>query len=144
MTAILLPCLIYSHPLFGGQVGPEDFNSFQVPVNICKLQEFAKVTTTPEITDVGIVSQKSDFREKSISKDSGGFVKFGNTVNFEGISIPNPSAKEYTNDSKPSSDKCYFIGTKVQFWTALVLGFIDGALIAIALLHVIFYLKFHT
>ncbi len=93
ITAILLPCLIYASLLFGGQVGIEDLEGFQMPVNVGKMQDFTKIVAASEVPDVSIMSQKGDFRQKSVSKDGGGFVEFGDTVKPEGIFIPNPSTK---------------------------------------------------
>lgn len=144
MVAILLPYLFYGLSLLGRQIGPEDFKGFQMPVNVGKMQEFAKIVAASEVPDVSIMSQKSDFGQKSISEDDGGFVERGDTVKFEGISIPNPGAKEHTNDCKTARNECYFVGTKVQFWIALISGGIFGLVVGKVIIQVFFYLKFFT
>jgi hypothetical protein len=91
-----------------------------------------------------VIFQEQDRPQEGILELGGGFIEFSDIVNLESISVANPSPNKCSNDSKTASNKCYFIGTKVQFWTALGLGFVGGVLIATVLIHVIFYLKSHT
>lgn len=144
MVAILLPFFINIYPLFGGQVISENLKSFQVAMDIPVEQNFTKAVGTPNISGVSIVFQENDFREKGGPKKSSGFIELNDTVKFEGVSIPNPSTKEYANDCKTTRNECYFVGTKVQFWTALVLGGVAGAIIGMAIVGAFFYFKFYT
>jgi hypothetical protein len=86
-----------------------------------------------------IVSQVQDRAQKDVSKLGGGFIKFNDTVKFERVSVPNPNTEKCADDSKTASNKCYFVGTKVQFWLSLLIGGLLGAGISIVLLQFIFF-----
>jgi hypothetical protein len=144
VTTILLPCLINASLLFGGQVASEDLKSFQVAVDIPMEKKFTEVAGTTSLGDFSIMSQEDEFWIKGISECSGGFVEFRDVVKIKGISISDPSAKESTNDSKAARNDCYFIGSRLKFWAALLLGGFVGMVIAMLILQSIFYLKFHT
>ena len=83
IAAILLKCLIYMYPLFGAQVGLEDLNSFQMAVDVTEPQKLAKVVATSKVSDISVVSQKSDFGEKSISEFSRSFIEILQTDQLE-------------------------------------------------------------
>jgi hypothetical protein len=119
MTAILFPCFINIYPLARGQVVLEDLKSSQMAVDISGLQKLIESSITSfTFGSRSVVPQKNKFMEKGISKLCGGFIEFNDIVKLVGISISNPGTKECANDSKTARNECYFIGTKVQFWTA--------------------------
>jgi hypothetical protein len=134
---IFLPCLVYDYPLIGGQVVFEDLKGTQMIADIVGSQILTNIGSIPTASiDVGF--QKVALMGKGISERCGGFIKLNDVMKFEGIFVPNPSAKECTNYRKTASNNCYFVGTKVQFWTALFLGGLFGLVIATAILQFIF------
>lgn len=86
-----------------------------------------------------VFSEMEYFVYESGTESGGCFVEFRNTVDLECIPITNPRTEERTNNSKTTSNKCYFVGTEVQFWLALLCGGLGGAIISIILLKGIFY-----
>ena len=86
-----------------------------------------------------IVSQIQDCAQKGVSKSSGGFIKFNNTVKFERASITNQSTEKYANNSKTASNNCHFVGTRSQFWLSLFIGGLLGAGIGVAIVKFIFW-----
>lgn len=138
VATILLPSLVYGLPYIGGQIASEDFKSSQMAVNVSELQEFAKVATIPKVTDIGIVSQESDFGEKGIFKLNSRFVKFSDMVKPKGISESNPSPNDGSKNCETSSNEYQFVGTKAQFWLSLLIGGLGGLIIGVGILKLIF------
>jgi hypothetical protein len=104
-------------------------------------QKYIKIVSVSSALDFSVMYQKNKFREKSNSEFCGGFIKRSDVIKIEGISVPNPSTKECTNYSKTASNNCYFIGTKVQFWTALFLGGLFGLIISAIIITLVFRIK---
>jgi hypothetical protein len=139
VTAILLPSLVYICPVFSGQVVSEDLKSFQVAEDVSSLQKLIKSSVASfTVRDTSVVLQENKFREKGVSEICGCFVEFNDIVKFEGISVSNPRTKEHANDSETASNECYFVGTKIQFWLAILLGGLFGAIIGTIIVQFIF------
>lgn len=56
-------------------------------------------------------------------------------------SVYDQPAEKHANDSKSASNEFYFVGTKVQFWLALLCGGLGGLLIGSMLLQFIFFIQ---
>ena len=112
---------------------------------ISGVQEISEVAATYFVAwKNGIALQINDFGKKSISELGGSFVKFYVPLELKGIPVRDPSPKECAYNGKPASNKCYFVGTEVQFWMALLLGGIGGLIVGTAIIETLFYFKFHT
>lgn len=57
---------------------------------------------------------------------------------LDGEPITNPHTQKSTDSGKASGDKCYFIGSKIQFWAALLLGHLVGLIVAIIIILFVF------
>jgi len=139
-AAVLLPCSIYADPLFGGQIASEDLQGFQVAVNIPMEQNLIKAVGTSNISDVGIMFNENDFREKCSLEKGGGFIAFADIVNSKGVSIAYPSTNKRADDGETSGDKCYFVGTHLQFYLSALAGGLIGLGIGCVILQSIFWL----
>ena len=139
MITILLPCFINVNLLFSCEMVFENLKCLKM-AEIARKQEFPKIAGTTSLGDLGVVLQEDELGVKGIPECSGGFVKLSDVVKIKGISIPNPSTKDCTKDSKTTRNECYFIGTKVQFLAALLLGGLSGAVIGTAIIKFIFWI----
>ena len=138
---VFLPCLVYGNPLFGGQVIPEDIKHFQLAEDVSGPQKLLEGGISSfTFGKNGVMFQKSDFTEKGVSEGSGGFIKFGNVVNAESVFVSDPPSNQCANNSKTTGNEYKFVGTKIQFWLALLFGGLLGLIIGAGILHFIFYL----
>lgn len=96
MMTICLPCSSYFVFLTVCQGVSEDSNSFQMS-KIGILETFSKVTGRPSMSDIGIMFQVDDFREKSTFESINGF--------FETFFVPSAFAEEMGNQC-PNSGGC--------------------------------------
>lgn len=62
---------------------------------------------------------------------------------FSGQPICSQNTEKRANDSKASSNKCYFVGTKIQFWVTLLTGGFAGIAIGLILVICIFCFLYH-
>lgn len=121
LAVILLPCLIEAFKLPLGNVGTEQQHSLFMFSDIPLQYRF-----DPNSTGFGDVEGFA-FTKKSLGfdeggpVDSGGFVEFGYAEKLHGVPIVDQSPKKDSNDTEPTSDKCYFVGTKIQFRISLLL-----------------------
>ncbi len=106
-----------------------DIVRIQVPADI------RSITTAG--VDVGF--QNIKLNDEGISECIGGFIKCGDGVNAESVFISDPPSNKCANDSKPASNNCYFVGTKVQFWLSLLVGGFIGLIIGCSILYLVFY-----
>ena len=136
--AIFFPCPVYGNHLFVGQGIFESSKSVQMRSDIVRIQIPADIRSiTTSRIDVGF--QNIKLNDEGISELARGFIKFGDGVNTEGVFIPDPPSNECANNSKATSNDYKFIGTKVQFWSYLLMGGIIGLIIACSILRLVFY-----
>lgn len=106
----LLPCFIYISPLFGGQALSEDLKGFQMVVDVTKPQEFAKVVGASNSTDVSVVFQKAELRDKSILECFGGFIESLSFFEFPGDNA-GEKGSEQGGENNETEDFIYHIPT---------------------------------
>ena len=137
--AIFIPSLFNVDSFAFGQEGLE----LNKGLNLFDNETSKKVVNVEAIIG-GLGSTDSKFKEKRYTNKSGaegggGFVKLGNGMESEGVSISDPPSNECSNNSKATGNEYKFIGTKIQFWLALLLGGSLGLIIGAAILKFIFY-----
>ena len=139
IVAICFPFFVNFCLAFGAEVALEDLKSGKMTVNIGIEKEFLKIAGISCICDYGVVFQENYFWKEGCTEKRCCFVELGEPVNIEGISIPYPGAKQSTYYSKTTSNECYFVGGKVQFWVAILVGGLSGIVISMVMLKVIFW-----
>lgn len=87
VAAVLLPCLVYICPLFGGQVVSEDLKSFQMAVDIPGQQKLVQIVGTCAAGDFSVVLQENEFREEGIPEFCGGFVELLSSQKIGGVFV---------------------------------------------------------
>lgn len=86
-VAVFLPCFVYICPLFGGQVAPICFDSFQMAVAISGQQKLMKIVGTCTAGDFSVVLQENEFREKGDSEFCGGFIELLPSQKIGGVFV---------------------------------------------------------
>lgn len=141
--AIFLPCPVYGNPFFVGQGIFESSKGGQMCSGMVGSQIFTDIgSVTSTGVDVGF--QNIELDDEGASEFIGGFIKCGDGVNTDGVFISDPPSNKCTNNGKTTSNECYFVGSRLQFWGALLSGGFLGLVIAALVLQGIFYLKSHT
>jgi hypothetical protein len=85
------------------------------------------------------VGKKDQFSNKGISELSCSGIKSSTISKAELKTIDQESTNESTEYRTADSNKCYFVGTKAQFWIALLSGWITGIFISYGILRFIFW-----
>lgn len=79
-------------------------------------------------------SKFPEFISEGSSEQSTSFIEIIDFLKFESISVCNPSTKKCSNYGKPASNKCYFVGTRLQFYLYALGGGLCGAIRSVAIL----------
>ena len=129
VAIILAPCSVECSSLRGFQEVSKIKNSSPM-LRKCILQKSCEVDFHGILGGV----KCQEFVFEGFPKFHGSPASLSNIGQREGKPVSEPCAKESTDNGKTSSDKCYFVGTKVQFWVALLSGHLIGLAISIAII----------
>jgi hypothetical protein len=137
---VFFPCLFNAKLVCWEEIWLENFKSLQVTAKVGTGKNFSKITTTIENSgNYPVVIQVNDLRKKGSPELRSSPVKFGDSIESKRVSVSDPGTSERANNGEPTTNKCYFIGTKFQFWLALLSGGLLHLGIAFVIIKTFFY-----
>lgn len=112
ISCIIFPCLFIIANFGCADEGFEpnhgDFVTINSSLNDVRGSESSLVSER-------VSGEKPLLFNESRTKVGSGYIELNDSVKIEGIFVPYPSTEECADNSKSASNKCYFVGTKVQF-----------------------------